>query len=79
MPDVTAPVASGGMYSFFRVEGLTDSLAEAKRMSRGAKVGLAPGSAFGPGGEGHFRLCFAQQEATLDRALDRVTGWLRRG
>jgi aspartate/methionine/tyrosine aminotransferase len=79
VPGVTAPVASGGMYSFFRVEGLTDSLAEAKRMSRGAKVGLAPGSAFGPGGEGHFRLCFAQQEATLDRALDRVTGWLRRG
>jgi len=79
VPGVTAPVASGGMYSFFRVEGLTDSLAEAKRMSRGAKVGLAPGSAFGPGGEGHFRLCFAQQEATLERALDRVTGWLRRG
>ncbi|WP_431270865.1 pyridoxal phosphate-dependent aminotransferase [Dankookia sp. P2] len=52
VPGVTAPVASGGMYSFFRVEGLTDSLAEAKRMSRGAKVGLAPGSAFGPGGEG---------------------------
>ena len=77
VPGVTAPVASGGMYSFFRVDGLTDSLAEAKRMSRGAKVGLAPGSAFGPGGEGHFRLCFAQQEATLDRALDRVTGWLR--
>jgi aspartate/methionine/tyrosine aminotransferase len=78
VPGVTAPVASAGMYSFFRVEGLTDSLAEAKRMSRGAKVGLAPGSAFGPGGEGHFRLCFAQQEATLEKALDRVAGWLRR-
>ncbi|MDO9707627.1 pyridoxal phosphate-dependent aminotransferase [Paracraurococcus lichenis] len=78
VPGITAPVAAGGMYSFFRVEGLTDSLAEAKRMSRGAKVGLAPGSAFGPGGEGHFRLCFAQQEATLDRALDRLTEWLRR-
>ncbi|MCB4820936.1 pyridoxal phosphate-dependent aminotransferase [Roseicella aerolata] len=78
VPGVTAPVASGGMYSFFRVEGLTDSLAEAKRMSRGAKVGLAPGSAFGPGGEGHFRLCFAQQEATLEKALGRVAGWLRR-
>ncbi|MBK1658922.1 pyridoxal phosphate-dependent aminotransferase [Paracraurococcus ruber] len=78
VPGVTAPVAAGGMYSFFRVEGLTDSLAEAKRMAQGALVGLAPGSAFGPGGEGHFRLCFAQQEATLDRALDRVTGWLAR-
>ena len=78
VPGITAPVASGGMYSFFRVEGLTDSLAEAKRMSRGARVGLAPGSAFGPGGEGHFRLCFAQQEATLARALERVTDWFSR-
>lgn len=78
VPGIAAPVASGGMYSFFRVEGLTDSLAEAKRMSRGARVGLAPGSAFGPGGEGHFRLCFAQQEATLARALERVTNWFRR-
>jgi 3-oxoacyl-[acyl-carrier-protein] synthase-3 len=42
------------------------------------KLGLAPGAAFGPGREGHFRLCFAQQEATLAAALDRITGYLRR-
>lgn len=77
VPGVTAPVAQGAMYSFFRVEGLADSLSAAKAMLREARVGLAPGAAFGPGGEGHFRLCFAQQEATLDAALDRVTGWLR--
>jgi len=74
IPGITAPVAAGGLYSFFRVEGLTDSLAEAKRLSHTARVGLAPGSAFGPGGEGHFRLCFAQQDATLERALERLTG-----
>ena len=72
LPGITAPVAAGGLYSFFRVDGMTDSLAAAKRLAAEAKVGLAPGSAFGPGGEGHFRLCFAQSEATLERALERL-------
>jgi aspartate/methionine/tyrosine aminotransferase len=79
VPGVTAPVPAGAMYSFFRVEGLTDSLAAAKRMLVEAKVGIAPGSAFGPEGEGHFRLCFAQQTATLEQALERICGFLRRG
>jgi aspartate/methionine/tyrosine aminotransferase len=79
VPGVTCPVPEGAMYSFFKVEGLTDSLAEAKRMLVEAKVGIAPGSAFGPEGEGHFRLCFAQQKPTLEAALDRVCGFLRRG
>jgi len=73
LPGITAPVAAGGLYSFFQVAGMTDSLAEAKRLAATAKVGLAPGSAFGPGGEGHFRLCFAQSEATLERALARLS------
>jgi aspartate/methionine/tyrosine aminotransferase len=77
IPGITAPVAAGGLYNFFRVAGLTDSLAAAKRMAHQAKVGLAPGSAFGPGGEGHFRLCFAQQDATLEEALNRLTTYLR--
>jgi aspartate/methionine/tyrosine aminotransferase len=72
LPGITAPVAAGGLYSFFGVAGMADSLVAAKRLAAEAKVGLAPGSAFGPGGEGHFRLCFAQSEATLERALDRL-------
>ena len=79
VPGVTSPVPEGAMYSFFKVEGLTDSLAAAKRMLVEAKVGIAPGSAFGPEGEGHFRLCFAQQKATLEDALGRICGFLRRG
>ncbi len=79
MPGITAPVAQGGMYNFFRVEGCTDSLAMAKRMLVQARVGIAPGAAFGPGGEGHFRLCFAQSEAKLSEALDRLQGFFERG
>jgi bifunctional pyridoxal-dependent enzyme with beta-cystathionase and maltose regulon repressor activities len=37
-----------------------------------AGVGLAPGAAFGAGGEGHLRLCFAQSEARLRTACTRV-------
>ncbi len=37
-------------YVMFGVDGMTDSLAFAKRMVHEAHVGLAPGSAFGPGG-----------------------------
>ncbi len=35
-------------------------------------VGLAPGRAFGPSGEGRLRLCFAAEAATLSTALDRL-------
>jgi aspartate/methionine/tyrosine aminotransferase len=79
VPGVTCPVPEGAMYSFFKVEGVTDSLADAKRMLVEAKVGIAPGSAFGPEGEGHFRLCFAQQKPTLEAALERICGFLRQG
>ncbi len=36
------------------------------------RVGLAPGSAFGPGGEGHLRLCFAASQERLSQALDQL-------
>ena len=42
-------------------------------------VGLAPGAAFGAGGEGHLRLCFAATLPTLERALDRFAGFMAAG
>jgi aspartate/methionine/tyrosine aminotransferase len=36
------------------------------------KVGLAPGLAFGPAGEGYLRLCYAQDELILNEAFDRL-------
>ena len=59
-------------YVMFQVEGMTDSLAFAKRLVEEARVGLAPGSAFGPGGEGHLRLCFASSTERLSAAMDRL-------
>src|SRR6185436_15345566 len=41
-------------YAFFRVDGVTDSFAYAVDLMQEARVGLAPGVAFGPSGEGHL-------------------------
>jgi aspartate/methionine/tyrosine aminotransferase len=67
---VAAP--EGTMYAFLRVEGVTDSLAFCKRLVREHGLGLAPGSAFGPQGEGFVRWCFAAEEAKLADGVARL-------
>jgi aspartate/methionine/tyrosine aminotransferase len=59
-------------YAFFQVDGMQDSLATAKEIVAKHGVGLAPGIAFGPEGEGWLRLCFATGKAKLSEALDRL-------
>ena len=77
LPRVRLARPKGAFYAFFRLEGMEDSMATAKALLESAKVGLAPGSAFGPGGEGHLRLCFAATTETLSEALDRLEPALR--
>jgi aspartate/methionine/tyrosine aminotransferase len=72
VPGVTAPRPDGAMYLFLKVEGCTDSLAIAKSLLHSARVGIAPGAAFGASGEGHLRLCFAQSEARIREASTRL-------
>jgi len=62
----------GAFYAFLEIEGLTDSRALARRLVTEAKVGVAPGAAFGPGNDSFIRLCFALDEKTLAPALDRL-------
>jgi aspartate aminotransferase len=76
MPGIEAPEPDGGMYAFFRIAGCTDSVAVAKRLVAEAGLGLAPGAAFGPQGEGWLRWCFAARPAKLDAGLDRLEAWL---
>ena len=66
----------GAFYAFIGVEGLDDSLDFALRLVREHGVALAPGSAFGEGGEGHLRLCFAQARPRMERAMDRLRAGL---
>jgi aspartate/methionine/tyrosine aminotransferase len=79
LPGVRLAKPRGSFYAFFAVEGLTDSLAYAKRLLEETGVGLAPGSAFGPGGEGHMRLCFASTADKITQALDRLAPVLAKG
>ncbi len=76
---VTAASPSGTMYAFFRVRGVTDSLEFCKRLLRDAGLGLAPGSAFGPEGEGFVRWCFAAGEDRLAEGVRRLRHALVRG
>jgi aspartate/methionine/tyrosine aminotransferase len=72
MRRVTLARPQGAFYAFFRVDGVDDSLAFAKRLLSDTRVGLAPGIAFGPAGEGFLRLCFASSRARLSTAMDRL-------
>lgn len=70
---VHAACALGGLYAWLRIEGEADSLALAKRLVRDHGLGLAPGVAFGPEGEGWLRWCFASQDlARLDAGVQRL-------
>jgi aspartate/methionine/tyrosine aminotransferase len=66
----------GAFYGFLHLDGLTDSLAFARALVKRARVGVAPGSAFGPAGAGHadsfVRICFAQDPALLSEGLSRL-------
>jgi aspartate/methionine/tyrosine aminotransferase len=76
LPRVLLTRPQGAFYLFFQVEGERDSMAFAKRLVDAARVGLAPGSAFGPGGEGFLRLCFAASPATLHAGVERLVAAL---
>jgi len=62
----------GAFYAFFRIEGISDSAAFAKALLLKTKIGVAPGSAFGPMGEGYLRLCFAREPAAVAAAIERM-------
>ena len=75
---VEAPEPDGGMYAFFRVEGESDSVALARRLVADHGLGLAPGAAFGPEGEGWLRWCFASSDPErLVAGVERLAAHLR--
>ena len=76
---VTIPEPSGAFYLFPKIDGLADSFDFCKRMLSETKVGLAPGVAFGAGGEGSVRLCYASERSILEPAMERVAKYIERG
>ena len=71
-------VPQGAFYLFFSVDGETDMRRLAFQIIDEAKVGLAPGTAFGAGGESFLRLCFARNPDQLADAFQRVAEVLTR-
>ena len=77
LPGVTVAPARGGMYAFFKLDGVDDSLAVAKRLVAEAGLGLSPGDAFAPEAQGWLRWCFASRDpARLAQGVDRLASWL---
>ena len=68
----------GAFYLFFTVDGETDTRRLALRLIDEAAVGLAPGTAFGKGGENYLRACFLRDPAQLEDAARRLVGVLTR-
>ena len=71
-PRVTVKSPEGSFYAFARVDGCKDSFKLAREIITKAKVGVAPGIAFGDAGEGYLRFCFASSKERLGEALDRM-------
>jgi aspartate/methionine/tyrosine aminotransferase len=76
-PRITIARPEAAFYAFFAIDGVADTLAFCKSLAKDYKVGLAPGEAFGPGGQGNVRLCFASGAERLSRGLDRIEAALK--
>jgi aspartate/methionine/tyrosine aminotransferase len=66
----------GAFYLFFEIDGISDTASAALRIVDEANVGLAPGTAFGPGGEGFLRACYLRDPAHIEEAADRLASWI---
>ena len=66
----------GAFYGFLHLEGVTNSLEFAHALVKMGRVGVAPGSAFGPVHAGQkdsfIRICFAQDQSLLAEGLSRI-------
>jgi aspartate/methionine/tyrosine aminotransferase len=79
LPGMEVAPPPGAMYLFFRITGRSDdSLAFAKRLVAESGLGIAPGVAFGPEGEGYLRWCFAASDALLLQGVERLQRFLDR-
>ena len=79
VPGITVPKPEGAFYLFPKIDGLTDSFDFCRRLLRETKVGIAPGVAFGAGGEGSVRICYAAERPIVEEAMKRIAAFLVAG
>lgn len=75
---ITLPKPDGAFYAFPRIHGLEDSFQLASDLLVQEKVGIAPGVAFGEGGEGAIRICYAPEMNVLEPAIERIVNFIER-
>jgi aspartate/methionine/tyrosine aminotransferase len=79
LPGVTCRSPRGAFYVFPNVKALKRPSAEvAEALLQEAGVAVLGGAAFGQYGEGYLRLSYANSEANLRKALDRMEPVLKR-
>ncbi len=70
---VTCNTPKGAFYAFPEVSAYQKSSAQlADYLLEEAGVALLPGTAFGPGGEGYLRICYASPYSRLEMGLNRL-------
>ena len=79
LPGAVVARTDGTFYSFFCIPASQDSVRFSKDLLVETGVVLAPGQAFGSGGESWLRLCFANDPKVLDEGLSRLSDFIRRG
>jgi aminotransferase len=69
----------GAFYAFPQIgsTGMNDETF-AERLLMEERVAVIPGSAFGEGGAGHVRICYAQRYELLEEAMDRMRRFVSR-
>ncbi|WP_337266012.1 pyridoxal phosphate-dependent aminotransferase [Oryzifoliimicrobium ureilyticus] len=66
----------GALYAFLKIDGVSDSRKAAIDIVDKTGVGLAPGTAFGPGGELFLRACFLRDPAQMEEAAKRLFDYI---
>ena len=66
----------GALYAFLKIDGVTDSRKAAIDIVDKTGVGLAPGTAFGPGGTLFLRACFLRDPAQVTVAAERLCDYI---
>jgi aspartate/methionine/tyrosine aminotransferase len=66
----------GALYAFLKIDGVTDTRAAAFDIVDKVGVGLAPGNAFGAGGELFLRACFLRDPAQIADAAERLSDYI---
>jgi aspartate/methionine/tyrosine aminotransferase len=78
---ITCRLPHGAFYVFPNISGLGlgDAATVANRVLNEAGVAALAGTAFGPVGEGHLRLSYANSLENLSLAVERIRDWVRSG